>query len=63
VRNEFVKSINITEPTKVYLRDIEVSEDGKHAKAKLLMGKAAGSMRGSFPQWHYFDNDWWQVDD
>ena len=59
----FVQSVNIKEPTKVYLRDIEVSEDGKHAKARLLLGKNVGSMKGTFPQWHYFDNDWWQVDD
>jgi hypothetical protein len=63
LRKEFVKSINITEPTKIYLRNIEVSEDGKHAKARLLTGQAPTSMRGSFPEWHYFDNDWWQVDD
>ena len=59
----FVQSVNIQGPTNVYLRDIEVSEDGKHAKARLLTGKAPGSMKGSFPEWHYFDNDWWQVDD
>jgi hypothetical protein len=59
----FVQGVNIKEPTKVYLRDIEVSEDGKHAKARLLTGEVAGRIRGSSPQWHYFDNDWWQVDD
>ncbi len=59
----FAQSVNLDGPTDVYLRDIEVSEDSKHAKAKLLMGKATGSMKGSSPQWHYFDNDWWQVDD
>ncbi|MHC4326191.1 MAG: hypothetical protein ACYSUX_18120, partial [Planctomycetota bacterium] len=59
----FAQSVNLDGPTDVYLRDIEVSEDGKHAKAKLLMGKATGNMKGSSPQWHYFDNDWWQVDD
>ncbi|MHC4556109.1 MAG: FecR domain-containing protein [Planctomycetota bacterium] len=59
----FVQSVNIKEPTKVYLRDIEISEDGKHAKARLITGKAPVSMKGSFPEWHYFDNDWWQVDD
>lgn len=59
----FAKSVNLDGPTDVYLRDIEVSKDGKHAKAKLLMGKATGNMKGSSPQWHYFDNDWWQVDD
>jgi len=59
----FVKSVNMEGLTNVYLRDIEISEDGKHAKARLLTGKAPVSMKGSFPQWHYFDNDWWQVDD
>ena len=59
----FVQSVNIEGPTNVYLRDIEISEDGKHAKARLLLGKNVGSMKGTFPQWHYFDNDWWQVDD
>jgi len=59
----FVKSVNMDGLTNVYLRDIEVSEDGKHAKARLLTGEAPLSMKGSFPEWHYFDNDWWQVDD
>ena len=59
----FVQSVNIKGPTNVYLRNIEISEDGKHAKARLITGKVADSMRGSSPQWHYFDNDWWQVDD
>ncbi|MGB2865353.1 MAG: FecR domain-containing protein [Sedimentisphaerales bacterium] len=59
----FVQAVNIKGPTNVYLRDIEISEDGKHAKARLLLGNNVNSMRGTFPQWHYFDNDWWQVDD
>ena len=59
----FEKSVNMAGLTNVYLRNIEISEDGKHAKARLLTGKAPLSMKGSFPQWHYFDNDWWQVDD
>jgi ferric-dicitrate binding protein FerR (iron transport regulator) len=59
----FVKSVNMEGLTNVYLRDIEISEDGKHAKARLLTRKAPLSMKGSFPEWHYFDNDWWQVDD
>jgi len=59
----FVQSVNIKGPTNVYLRDIEVSEDGKHAKARLLLGNNVNSMKGTSPQWHYFDNDWWQVDD
>jgi ferric-dicitrate binding protein FerR (iron transport regulator) len=57
------QGLNLKDPAKVYLRDIEVSEDGKHAKAGLVKGDIAGNMVGSFPEWHYFDNDWWQVDD
>jgi len=59
----FRQSINLKERTKVYLRDIEVSADGKHATARLITSEIAGRIRGSSPQWHNFDNDWWQVDD
>jgi hypothetical protein len=59
----FKQGVNLKNPAKVYLRDIEISEDGKHAKAKLVKGEVNGHMIGSFPEWHYFDNDWWQVDD
>ncbi len=63
LKEMFVQSLNLKGPTNVYLRDIEVSEDGKHAKAKLVMGENTGRMTSTSPQWHYFDNDWWQVDD
>ena len=59
----FKQSVNLKNTAKVYLRDIEVSEDGKHAKANLVMGESEGNITGSTPQWHYFDNGWWQVDD
>jgi ferric-dicitrate binding protein FerR (iron transport regulator) len=59
----FVQSVNIMGPTNVYLRDIKVSQDGKHAIARLIMGENTGRMVSTSPQWHYFDNDWWQVDD
>ena len=59
----FIQSVNIDGPTNVYLRDIEVSEDGKHATARLITGENTGRMVSTSPQWHYFDNDWWQVDD
>jgi ferric-dicitrate binding protein FerR (iron transport regulator) len=59
----FQQSVNLKGATKVYLRDIEVSGDGKHATARLVTGEVNGRLRGSSPQWHYFDDDWWQVDD
>jgi len=63
LKEMFVQSLNLKGPTNVYLRDIEVSEDGKHATARLIMGENTGRMTSTSPQWHYFDNDWWQVDD
>jgi len=59
----FQQSVNLEGVTNVYLREIEVSADGKHATARLVTGETNGRLRGSSPQWHYFDNDWWQVDD
>jgi len=63
LKEMFVQSLNLKGPTNVYLRDIEVSEDGQHATAKLIMGENTGRMTSTSPQWHYFDNDWWQIDD
>jgi len=59
----FAEGVNIKEPGDVYLRDIELSADGRHATAKLVMSRDRGGMISSSPQWHFFDNDWWQVDD
>ena len=63
LRAVFVAGVNVKEPGDVYLRDIEVSADGRHATARLVMCKGQGRMVSSSPQWHFFDNDWWQVDD
>jgi ferric-dicitrate binding protein FerR (iron transport regulator) len=63
LKEAFLQGVNINEPTRVYVRDIEISDDGKHAVAKLVTDRVAGRMQGSTPQWHYFDNDWWQIDD
>jgi len=59
----FRQGVNFSGVTSIYLRDIEVSADGRHATARLVTGEGSGRLRGSSPQWHYFDNDWWQVDD
>ncbi len=48
---------------KFYVRAVTLSEDGKHAQAQCVRHKSERSMVITSPQWHYFDNDWWQVDD
>jgi hypothetical protein len=47
----------------VSLESVEISEDGTHAKAKLVQTKNGSGKVITSPQWHYFDNGWWQVDD
>jgi hypothetical protein len=36
---------------------------GDHAKAVCVNRKASGGTTVIRPEWHYFDNAWWQVDD
>lgn len=59
----FAKSVNLGGIADVQLKDIEISEDGTHAKAKLVQTKSTNGTVISSPQWHYFDNGWWQIDD
>jgi len=59
----FLKSVNITEPVTVYVRSVELSADGAHAKAQCVTRKSERHMTITTPQWHHFDNDWWQIDD
>jgi len=55
--------VNIAKPAKAYLQSVELSQDGEHAKSVLVVFKSENSVVKSTPQWHYFDNDWWQTDD
>jgi ferric-dicitrate binding protein FerR (iron transport regulator) len=59
----FVSSGGLNASGKIYVRSVTVSEDGKHAQAECVRYKSETSMVITRPQWHYFDNDWWQVDD
>ena len=59
----FASSVNITEPIKIYVRSVELSSDGNHARAQCVHRKSQRSMTITRPQWHYFENDWWQIDD
>jgi len=59
----FASSGGLNASGKIYVRSVTVSEDGKHARAECVRYKSETSMVITRPQWHYFDNDWWQVDD
>jgi len=59
----FLGSVNISEPIKIYVRSVTLSADGRHAQAECVRRKSERSMTLTTPQWHYFDNDWWQIDD
>ncbi len=59
----FEQGINLKNIQDVKLESVEVSEDGTHATAKLVRTKGGNGKVISTPQWHYFDNDWWQIDD
>ncbi len=56
-------SVNISEPIKIYVRSVEISQDGQHARAQCIRRKGPQSLTVTTPQWHHFDNDWWQIDD
>ena len=59
----FAQSVNFQNIAAVSLEGIEISEDGTHAKAKLIQTKTSNGQVITSPEWHYFDNGWWQVDD
>jgi len=59
----FAQSVNFRNIGTVSLEGIEISEDGTHAKAKLIQTQNNNAQVITSPQWHYFDNGWWQVDD
>jgi hypothetical protein len=59
----FLGTINLSEPVKVYVRSVRLSDDGEHAQAECVRRKSARSITITTPQWHHFDNDWWQIDD
>lgn len=59
----FLGSINITQPVEVYVRCVELSKDGRHAKAECVQRKNGNRMVITWPQWHDFEGGWWQIDD
>ncbi|MBM4023809.1 MAG: hypothetical protein FJ280_00155 [Planctomycetes bacterium] len=48
---------------KVYVQAVTLSADGRHARAQCVRRESETTLVITTPQWHHFDNDWWQVDD
>ncbi|MHC4147181.1 MAG: sigma-70 family RNA polymerase sigma factor [Planctomycetota bacterium] len=47
----------------IYVRSVTLNENEDHAVARCMEYVSDNHIIGHTPQWHYFDNDWWQVDD
>jgi hypothetical protein len=47
----------------IYVRSVSLNENGDHAVARCIEYAGENHIVGHNPQWHYFDNDWWQIDD
>jgi len=59
----FAQSVNLKDVAQATLENIAISDDGTHATAQLVLTKTGGGKVITSPQWHYFDNAWWQIDD
>lgn len=59
----FLASGGIKASGKIYVRSVELNEAGDHAQAECVERKSENHIVIMHPEWHYFDNDWWQVDD
>ncbi|MBP7050358.1 MAG: FecR domain-containing protein [Phycisphaerae bacterium] len=59
----FIDSGGFKGSRKLYVRVVELSKDGKHAQANCIRYKSENSVVITTPQWHFFDDDWWQIDD
>jgi ferric-dicitrate binding protein FerR (iron transport regulator) len=61
--NRFLAMGGVKAQGKLYVRSVTLNEARDHAQAHCLERKSAHHLVITTPQWHYFDNDWWQVDD
>lgn len=59
----FLRDGELNNSGRLYVRAVTLDEDGKHARAKCIGRESENSVVITTPQWHFFDNDWWQVDD
>jgi len=59
----FLGSGGLNGTGRIYVRAVTLSADGRHAQAECVHRTSETSMTITMPQWHFFDNDWWQIDD
>lgn len=59
----FVASSGLNGSGKLYVRAVELSAPGDHATVTCVRRESENHLVITAPQWHHFDNDWWQVDD
>jgi hypothetical protein len=60
-RLESMGGLNGSPPS--YVRAVTLSSDGQHAEASCVHRESENTIVMTSPQWHFFDHDWWQVDD
>ena len=60
---QFVAMGGIKTHSKLYVRSVTLNDAGDHAQAQVLERKDKNHVVITTPQWHYFDHDWWQIDD
>lgn len=48
---------------RIFVRSVTLSDNGDHAVARCIEYVSDHHIIGHNPQWHFFDNDWWQIDD
>ena len=48
---------------RIYVRSVTLNETSDHAEAECIRYEDTNRIVIIYPKWHYFDNDWWQVDD
>lgn len=61
LRKMMIEDVNLKGTKSMYIRSIELSEDGKIVKAQCV--KKTSGLLSTIPKWTYFDGDWWQTDD
>jgi hypothetical protein len=59
----FIAMGGIKAQNKLYIRSVDLNETGDHAVVSCVERKGPRLTTITTPQWHYFDNDWWQIDD
>jgi len=59
----FIASGGIQGTGRIYVRSVKLNDASDHAEAECVRYENANRIVVIHPQWHYFDNDWWQVDD